>query len=382
MDLNVLIKDTQLGIKLRQLKHRLTYRNVSNAMACAMKRYEECENKKPASQIRHEINLCKKYWDCYPLHYYRYDLFKQDKVLSNTELINYIPDFFFYNLFLPYYDSNKYEILLEDKNITEQLFKSLNIAQPKTIIKLINNHVFTGELMETSLSDVKSDLLGSKCEKIFLKPVDGKGGYGIRVFHRDESGEYITKNEEKFDRKFLSTIADKDYIAQEAIKQQGYLNDIYPDSVNTFRIATENLKGNIRIVCAVLRIGRGGKEVDNASQGGMLLKIDISTGKTGNYAITEMGETFDKHPDTDFVFQDFNLAHWDQIERFVIESARKLPNFTYLGWDIADSVEGPIAIEANLGFGLDLYQVTLGGLKEVFKIDDPRIYYKKKRIGA
>lgn len=380
MKLQTLYTDTQLGIWLRHLKHRLTYRSVSNTMACAMKRYEECENRKPASQIRHEMNICKKYWGCYPLHYYRYDLFRQDKVLSETELINYIPEFFFYNIFLPYYDSNKYEILLEDKNITEQLFKSLNIAQPKTIIKLINNHAYTSELKETSLSSANSDLLVSKCEKIFLKPVDGKGGYGIHVFHRDESGEFAAKEDVKFDSKFLSTITGRDYIAQEAINQQGYLNDIYPDSVNTCRITTENLNGKTRIVCAVLRIGRGGNEVDNASQGGMLLKIDINTGETGNYAITEVGETFDKHPDTGFVFKDFQFLHWNQIERFAIESARKLPHFTYLGWDIADSIDGPIAIEANLGFGLDLYQVTLGGLKASFKIDDPMLYYKRKRL--
>jgi hypothetical protein len=95
-----------------------------------------------------------------------------------------------------------------------------------------------------------------------------------------------------------------------------------------------------------------------------------------------VGETFEKHPDTGFAFKNFQFPHWDQIEKFVLESARKLPNFTYLGWDIADSINGPIAIEANLGFGLDLYQVTLGGLREAFKIEDPRIYYKKKRIKA
>jgi hypothetical protein len=55
-----------------------------------------------------------------------------------------------------------------------------------------------------------------------------------------------------------------------------------------------------------------------------------------------------------------------------------LPQFTYLGWDIALTKEGPLAIETNLGFGLDLYQVSLGGLREAFGIENPKFYWKNR----
>ncbi|GAI52270.1 unnamed protein product, partial [marine sediment metagenome] len=127
-------------------------------MAQAMRRYKKCDNKKPKSRIRKEMNLCKKFWGCYPLHYYRYDLYRKDKELSESKLLNYIPEFFFYRLFLPFYDSEKYKILLTDKIITEQFFRSLSIPQPHTICKLINNHIYTSELVEISYNDVEQEL--------------------------------------------------------------------------------------------------------------------------------------------------------------------------------------------------------------------------------
>ena len=61
-----------------------------------------------------------------------------------------------------------------------------------------------------------------------------------------------------------------------------------------------------------------------------------------------------------------------------MENAKRLPQFTYLGWDIALTRRGPLAIETNLGFGLDSYQIALGGLREPFQISDPQFYWKNK----
>ena len=62
---------------------------------------------------------------------------------------------------------------------------------------------------------------------------------------------------------------------------------------------------------------------------------------------------------------------------FTLKCAAKLPQFTYLGWDIALTEQGPIVIETNLEFGIDLYQIALGGLKEAFEISDPKKYWGK-----
>lgn len=373
------IKETYLILRLKEIKHRLTYEKNYVGMAQAMKRFKECNNKKPKLQIRKEMNLCKKFWKCYPLHYYRYDLYRKDKQLSEGELLNYIPEFFFYNLFLPFHYSRKYKILLTDKIITEQLFRGLAIPQAHTICKLINNHIYTYELAERGYEDIKQELIENKYKKIFVKPIDGQGGYGIHIFHKNDSGQYVTKDNDVLNEKFLNKIgARNDFIMQSGLEQDTEISKIYPHSINTFRIATENKNGNVRILCSTLRIGRNGNQVDNSAQGGIILKIDVKTGETGHYATTEQCEYFEKHPDTNFVFEKHRISNWNEVKEFVIESTKKLPQFTYLAWDIALTKNGPLAIETNLNFGLDHYQIAIGGLRKIFQINNPQFYWKNK----
>ena len=48
----------------------------------------------------------------------------------------------------------------------------------------------------------------------------------------------------------------------------------------------------------------------------------------------------------------------------------------YIGWDIALTEAGPVALEANSGLGPDLTQMGVGGLRDTFGIDDPKKYWK------
>jgi hypothetical protein len=370
-------KHTYIGLKLRQLKHRLTYGYKNPRMKSAIKRYKSCNDKKCKRQIRVEVATCKNFWGCYPLHYFRYDLYKRDKAVTEEKLINYIPEFFFYNLFLPYYDTPKYSILLCDKNIEEQLFRSVNIQQPYCLCKLIKGKIYTSDLKEKKFEEINLELKEKLYKKIFIKPADGEGGYGIMIFYLKENNKYVNNTNEELDEAFLLNIGkENNYIIQKGIIQDESIAKIYPNSVNTFRIATENIKGEVRVICSVLRIGRQGKEVDNASQDGIVLGIDSNNGKYKEYAGTEQGEIFYKHPDTNFIFKDQEIHNWESIKNFTIQCALKLPEFTYLGWDIALTEEGPIAIETNLGFAIDVYQIALGGLREEFKIKDLNKYWK------
>jgi len=296
--------------------------------------------------------------------------------LSQAELINYVPEFLFYNLFLHYYPGEQYSVMLNDKNIMEQLFRSVEINQPHTICKLINGRLYSSDLKSKSFYEVYCELMEKQYEKIFVKPVDGKGGQGILIFHLSEGNKYVNDSIE-FDENILIEIGKKNnYIIQKGINQREEISKIYPNSVNTFRIATENKKGKTRVVCSALRIGKGGNEVDNASQDGIVVGIDSVTGKCMDYACTEKTEIFYEHPDTKFIFKNYEFVDWNSIKNLALDAAKKLPQFTYLGWDIALAEEGPLAIETNLDFGLDLYQIALGGLKEAFNITDPEKYWK------
>jgi hypothetical protein len=109
---------------------------------------------------------------------------------------------------------------------------------------------------------------------------------------------------------------------------------------------------------------------------GICALVNIYNGKLGDFATSYQNEKFSFHPDTHFEFHDKKITRWDEISKFVIESAEKLPFFTYLGWDIALTKTGPIAIETNLGVGIEALQLVNGGLRKVFGIDDPDYYWK------
>lgn len=379
MEFEKYLKESYPGLKLREFMHRYTYKKSYHVMAEAITRFKECSCKKDRGTIKKEMDNCKKYWNCHPMHYYRYNLYREDVKLCAEQLESYIPEFFFYTLFLPFYDSVRYEVLLDDKNVMENFFRSLDIKQPITLLKLINGRCYSPALRWAACSDVLQNAAEMNIKKLFAKPSNGRGGYGIKVFHLDSEGHYLSKDGLMLNEEIIKQLsASGSFIIQAGLVQHSSLDRLYPHSVNTFRVATENMGGNPRILCGVVRIGCHGREVDNICQGGLILKINTDTGKTNDFAVTEDGLKYLKHPDTGFIFSQLEIPEWEKIKSFTLECASRLPQFKFLGWDIALTESGPIVIEANQGFGIDLFQVAFGGLRKVFGITDPGFYWKNK----
>jgi hypothetical protein len=370
------IAQTQFALKSAEIVHRLTFEKRYPRMAEAMERFNKYEDKKPKSQIKREMNICRKFWGCYPMHYYRYNLYRKDKNLSDEQLIDYVPEFFFYYLFLPFYNKREFRYLISDKNKIEHLFKDHAIPQVDTICKLIDNRIYTTDLVEIVYSIVKRTIDEKNYQKIFVKPRMGEGGHGIYVFNYN-NGRYINKDNQEFNEEFLEKIGhSNDYIIQPGVEQVPEIAQIYPFSVNTFRIVTENRDGHVQSLYAILRFGRKGLQVDNSDQGGLFVTVDVESGELGRYATSMVGENFENHPDTNFYFHGHKILNWNEINKFTEDCAKKLTQFSYLAWDIAITKTGPIVIEVNYGFSLDGFQIIFGGLRKKLRINDPYFYWK------
>ncbi|MCK9276021.1 MAG: hypothetical protein M0P57_13125 [Syntrophales bacterium] len=383
------IDASRLAFRLKEIEHRISYAKHDYRMARALDRFNTCTDKKPDRQIRKEMNVCKSYWDCHPLHYYRYDLYRKDRELDEEELLNYIPEFFFYRLFMPFYRSGEYDILLlGDKIITEKLFKGLAIPQAQSIGLLFQNRLFSADFEEIDFTILEEKIREKNYRTIFLKPSGGMAGSGIHIFSRNAGGRYITSNNSILDASFLKAAGTTgDYMLQGGIEQEAEVSTLYPHAVNTFRTVTENKKGDARIVVCMLRLGRGGMKIDNASANGIFVKVDIDTGFLAEYAHSLNGETFDRHPDTQAVFKNRRIVRWHDVKDLAIDSARKLPQFTYIAWDFCLTPEACIALEAHPTMGLDGIQIAHNGLRHYFRIDDPQFYWnhhagmKKDSVG-
>ncbi|MGU8237642.1 sugar-transfer associated ATP-grasp domain-containing protein [Clostridium perfringens] len=361
-------------LKIKEFRYRKTYYKNDEKMIEAMDRFKKSIDKKDLNKIKEEICLCKKFWGCFPSHYYRYNLY--EKNISKEELLSYIPEYFFYNLFLSKYDSIELDEKLSNKIELYKLFKELDIKQNETDFFFINNKIYNSEFNEISIDNMFKSLNDKKYKKLFIKPADGQGGYGIIIIDYVD-GKYLNKNGEIMTKeKFKELLRNGDYLIQKQILQSDQMNKIYNKSVNTFRIATENINGNVRIVCSTLRVGKDGNEVDNSAQDGIVVGVDILTGKLTTNGVTEKTKVYKKHPNSGFIFKNYNINNWNEVKEFAESSAKKMKEYTYLGWDIAITDNGPIAIETNLGFGLDHYQVVLGGLASNFNIKNPELYWK------
>jgi hypothetical protein len=345
----------------------------------AILRYKNAKNKKDKSLIKKEIKICKKFWGCYPTHYFRYNLFLKNICLTENELINYIPEYFFYNLFLPFFDRYEHRYVLEDKIITEQMFQSLNIPTPSKIGSITKNCFYNNNFEKISIGNIINVVNKFDTNRIVMKPNFGGGGKGIIFFNKEKNNKFITKNGVSFEDFFSKRLKFKhEYIFQAGIVQNKFLNEIYPQSINTLRVITQNFNGNVKILYSILRMGRDGNELDNLSKNGIFVEVDKNSGAFSKYAASKNCEYFYKHPNTGFVFAEKKIEHWDEIKKLVVRWTEKLPKYTYLGWDIALSLNGPVVIEVNLGFGLDSIQILSGGMRNVFEIKNPKEYWKNK----
>lgn len=197
-------------------------------------------------------------------------------------------------------------------------------------------------------------------ERVVLKPVLGLMGKGIHfVSLKDvDALDRIIEHDEVDDE-------NSDYLVQEVIRQHPDLEKINPHSVNSVRIVTFLTRDNrVEIVAAMLRTSSSTSPVDNFSAGGVVVGIDVETGrlKREGMAAAPPGRGLTRHPMTGTEFSGYQLPYWDELKKTVAKAQRVFHYIKSIGWDIALTLEGPVIIEANQEWGTAGLQAANGGL--------------------
>ncbi len=146
-------------------------------------------------------------------------------------------------------------------------------------------------------------------------------------------------------------------LLEEVIVQHERLSHIYPCSVNTYRIVTVRTEGQGHVIYAFIRIGNGGRFVDNLNAGGMTAPIDLETGCIQHVAYDKDGIYYDRHPMTGTEFVGYALPFWKESLEMCLAATAIVPELGYVGWDIAVSHSGPQLIEGNYFPGHDILQL-------------------------
>ena len=115
---------------------------------------------------------------------------------------------------------------------------------------------------------------------------------------------------------------------------------------------------------AVLRLGRDGRMADNWDQGGVAVAVDVPTGLLGEGLLKPKhgGHRVTTHPDTGVQFTGQVLPRWDEVLDVCRRAAGLLPGVRSVGWDVLLTGDGPVLIEANGDWDLQMVQVHTTGL--------------------
>jgi hypothetical protein len=350
-----------------------------------IERFKACKNTKPPAQLKQEMKALQKYWGCYPFQYYRFDLYRSDCTMAMEEMKKYVPLFFLNNLFFPL-SFKEYGIVCEDKLLTYALLKAYEVPQPRLLFCYDHNTFYDAQNNPIAAAAVDALITASPAEKLFAKARFGSEGKGIFIFTRNGSNLFTDEEQKIFNHQFFSedarmkSIEGRDntgfFIVQEGLVQHDVMNQLYPHSVNTFRINTECINGEITILHALVRMGSGGEQVDNATSGGMYIKIDKDTGILADYAYMTNRSIHRKHPDTGFVFKGAQIAQWKDVKDFALTTAKKFREIRYLGWDIALTADGFSVIEINHHPGFGIVQDCYGGARDDLKINPKDWWYQ------
>lgn len=257
-------------------------------------------------------------------------------------------------------NSKEIYLLTCDKGLTYQHFKEYFHRE------LVSVNNFTPESIKNLQFFVE------KHSQFIVKPTFGNYGNGVQIIDNTAYCDFNSLKEN------LLKDYPEGFVVEELIKQCSEMASFHPSSVNTVRLTTIRMSnGDIYIIHRpFIRLGQGGRCVDNGGNGGIIAAIDYETGIIKG-SIDERMNHYVVHPDTGKVLLGYKIPQWEEAKAFVVQLAKVLPDLNYCGWDIALTDHGWVMVEANgKGLFIGFQMPTQEGVREEFEYIKQRCGYK------
>jgi hypothetical protein len=258
--------------------------------------------------------------------------------------VRYVPEDLFYGVIVQ--KLNRFELAkaYQDKNNYDLLFSGFSM--PRTVLRNINGRFFDGQYRHLQMDEAEELILENLTnQKLVVKPsIDSGGGRKVIILHPKDAEQGIHDA-----LRSIFASLDGDFIVQDYVEQCTLLHQLHESSLNTLRIMTLRLDGEIHFLSGIVRMGNLGSEVDNATVGGLTCGFNkeglLNSFATEHYAYRK--HRF--HPYSGFVFEGSRIPHIDKVIDFVRNLHQRLIYFDLVSWDVAINKFGnPVLIEANL----------------------------------
>ena len=111
-----------------------------------------------------------------------------------------------------------------------------------------------------------------------------------------------------------------------------------------------------RLLHVNMRMPVGDSVVDNFHSGGLSAEVGTDGILHAAWPIDVGLGPFHQHPDTGAPITGAPLPFYDQMAALALDAHDAMPEFCTVAWDIAMVERGPVIIEANSWWGLELFQ--------------------------
>lgn len=256
----------------------------------------------------------------------------------------YFPEIIFSTELEPILNPRNICKVYSDKGLLELFYKDdKNVKIPKTYIVNCSGIFYDGNRKIITEKRVL-DLLHNIGDSVLKVTMGESSGNGVTMHH------FKNGIDTKTGRCIKNILEDYkvNFIIQERIFPNEKFYALYKKSINTIRVITYIVDDKIYHAPLTLRIGRGGKEVDNIHAGGLAIGVS-DEGTLNKIAFTEMQQRYDRHPDSGVVFNGYVVPKIP----IIIDTAKRLhektPHMRMISWDFTlDNDDNIVLLEINI----------------------------------
>lgn len=206
----------------------------------------------------------------------------------------------------------------------------------------------------------------------FVKPSNGSHGKGTFSLSVTESGvRWSGGHSGTFDdlvRYCAAPLAHtRSLIVQPKLSNHHLIRNITQSKgLSTVRVVTIRHGGRIEVIAGAFRIVVGESDVDNFSHGAsgnLVAGVDVGSGEM----ITSIGSKSKTwpamkdvavHPATGAPIIGVELPYWPAVLALVTKAHASTDSLHTVGWDVAILENGPVIVEANWRYDIDILQVA------------------------
>lgn len=255
--------------------------------------------------------------------------------------------------------NDSYSLLVNDKYLFHCLCRYHDIPVPELY------GVRTLRLPAVDAPHLARMMDAEGLDRVILKPRHGVQGRGIYFACRNGRGIKVRAAVTREGSLHGAGNVPGDFIVQEVVRQHPRMDSMNPFCLNTIRIITLlTPDGEVEFLAAMLRTSSDGTAVDNFSLGGIVVGVDIETGRLKERGFQKTSQTAQlrRHPLTGTVFEGFEVPYWKEVRETAAKAQKVFSELKAIGWDLAVSPSGPVMIEGNIEWGTTGIQATNGGL--------------------